>query len=355
MKIHLLATTIALLLPGFAVAAATSSDGLKTTTTPAVVAQAPTVPAITTALGTLGAATVPTAAAVPATPPSTATDGLVASIAMPSPRHRVHHRVSRASAAFDARQRSTIAEHIAENSQAPTSARVNGTATNYQFKDGQIFIVYGGLERITSIDLEPGEEVTGPIQAGDTVRWMVATVTSGTGANLQQHIIVKPTDAGAVTNMLIPTNKRVYMLDLRATQDWYMPSVRFSYPAEDWARTNAVAQQQMHTADVVTPIAATSPEALRFDYRMSGRSYNWKPLQVFDDGTHTYIRMPTNLAATDAPALFVMEGSKPLLVNYRIKGTSDKDSGGATYVVDRLFDKAELRVGTSQVVTIRRR
>lgn len=361
MKLHHLAAAVALAIPTIAIAATSAAPSTDKTS--------PTVPAITAALGTVGATAIPaptstaatqTPAAATApipsptaeTPPPSPT--LAGTSPAPEPHHHYSRRVSRANAAFDMRQRDTIAEHIAANSQSPTTARANGTATTYKFADGQLYIVYGGLERITSIDLEPGEEVTGPIQAGDTVRWLVATVTSGSGAQAQTHIIVKPTDAGAVTNMMIATNKRTYMLDLRATQDWYMPSVRFTYPAEEWARMNAASQVQAHASDTVTPIAASSPESLHFEYRMSGRDYHWKPVQVFDDGLHTYIRMPANLASTDAPALFVIDGGKPLLVNYRVKGTGDQASAGATYIVDRLFDRAELRVGTSQVVTIRR-
>jgi P-type conjugative transfer protein TrbG len=358
MKTHLLAAAIAVLLPAAVVAAPTmtaaATPAVGTSASVVVPAKpasavgvtgvvAPVVPAISDALGS---------ASLAATDPANAVPQI--GFALPALRH--HRRiVNRATAAFDARQRAEVAEHIANNTQAPSNSRASGTSTSYRYQDGQIFIVYGGLERITSIDLEPGEEVTGPIQAGDTVRWMVATVTSGTGTTAQQHIIVKPTDAGAVTNMMIPTSRRVYMLDLRATEAWYMPSVRFTYPAEDWARANAANRQQQHTADMVTAVAATSPEALRFDYSMSGHDYRWKPLQVFDDGTHTYIRMPSNLASTDAPALFVIENGDPLLVNYRVKGTSDRDSAGATYIVDRLFDRAELRVGSRQTITIRRR
>jgi len=105
----------------------------------------------------------------------------------------------------------------------------------------------------------------------------------------------------------------------------------------------------------VVPVAA-SPENMRFDYSIasSSRTRAWTPLQVFDDGQQTYIRMPANLNATDAPALFIIEDGKPLMVNYRVRGVAD-GSNGPTYVVDRLFDRAELRVGAKNRVTIRRR
>jgi type IV secretion system protein TrbG len=311
-------------------------------------AATPPVPSISEAIGDTAPITVDSACK-----PTACTSTNILPMASKKPNRS--SGANRVTTAFDNKQRVEIAEHIALNSQAPSTARASGSATSYKYQDGQIFIVYAGLERITSIDLEPGEVVTGDIQAGDTVRWMLASVTSGAGANAQQHIIVKPTDAGAITNMLIPTNRRVYMLDLRAVADWYMPSVRFSYPAQDWAKANALTQQLERIEDTTTTMSELSPDSLNFNYKISGRSVRWKPLQVFDDGRHTYIRMPSNLAATDAPALFVIEESEALLVNYRIKGTSDSDSGSPTYIIDRIFDKAELRVGENQKLTIQRR
>lgn len=329
----------------------------------------PTVPAISEALRSPAIATATSAEIAASAPaitapissnasacdPTLAPCGVVAAVATaPRPRPMHSHVVSRAEREFDSRQRSEIAEHIAISSQAPSTAYAHGSATSYKYQDGEIFIVYAGLERVTSIDLEPGEEVTGAIQGGDTVRWNLATVTSGTGATAQQHVIVKPTEAGIITNMLIPTNRRVYMLDLRAVSDWYMPSVRFTYPAEEWTRQAAALQAQATREEVAEPVSM-APEALHFDYRISGREYAWRPMQVFDDGVKTYLRMPASLRSTEAPALFVIERGEPLLVNYRIKGTSDSDSAGVTYIVDRVFDRAELRVGTHQTLTIRRR
>jgi type IV secretion system protein VirB9 len=62
---------------------------------------------------------------------------------------------------------------------------------------------------------------------------------------------------------------------------------------------------------------------------------------VFDDGQKTYIEMSLSVKSSEAPALFVMEGSDPLLVNYRVKGDF--------YIVDRLFDRAQLRIGKQSV------
>jgi ParB family chromosome partitioning protein len=73
----------------------------------------------------------------------------------------------------------------------------------------------------------------------------------------------------------------------------------------------------------------------------------WEALQrVFDDGAKVYIQFPSGLAQSEAPPLFVIgPDAKPALVNYRVRGT--------TYIVDRLFAAAELRLGTAPQRVVR--
>ncbi|MDB5711676.1 MAG: P-type conjugative transfer protein TrbG, partial [Sphingomonas bacterium] len=73
---------------------------------------------------------------------------------------------------------------------------------------------------------------------------------------------------------------------------------------------------------------------------------NWRPLRAFDDGRQTFIEFPPSLAVGEAPPLFVV-GPKgdAQLVNYRVSGRF--------YVVDRLFDAAELRLGEKKQAIVR--
>ena len=65
---------------------------------------------------------------------------------------------------------------------------------------------------------------------------------------------------------------------------------------------------------------------------------HWRPDRVFDDGRKVYIQFPARLDQGEAPALFVIgRDGKSQLVNYRMSGDY--------YVVDRLFARAELRLG----------
>ncbi|MFC6842326.1 P-type conjugative transfer protein TrbG [Xanthomonas theicola] len=297
-----------------------------------------------------GAGVVPPAPYTPGGPPLAPATPVVLQ-PTPAPK-KTNYAVDRAKARFDVEQRAQIAEYIGTAEQKPTVAHHAGSATVYSFRDGGIYVVYAGIERITDIALQPGEEVvgTGGPVAGDTARWIIATITSGAGATKQTHIIVKPTDSGIVTNLMIPTNKHVYMVDLRSVDDWYMPSVRWTYPAEELAKLTAENQAAAAKQAVEVPTAAVSPEQLDFNYRIKGR-YDWAPLQVFSDGVKTYLRMPANLNATDAPVLFINEDGKLMQVNFRVKGLANGTTG-PTYEVDRLFDRGELRVGAKHVVTI---
>ena len=86
-------------------------------------------------------------------------------------------------------------------------------------------------------------------------------------------------------------------------------------------------------------------DQLRFRYRIEGDA-PWKPRQVFDDGAKVYIQFPSGLAQSEAPPLFVIgPDGKSALVNYRVRGT--------TYIVDRLFAAAELRLGTAPQRVVR--
>lgn len=295
-------------------------------------------------------ATAPAALPAPLPAPDVMTGPALAPITPSYKPEPLSPRVKKARSAFDAAQRAQVAEYIAEARQAPTSESTfnRGSVAVFPYRDGAIYTVYVGANRVTDIALQPGEVVTGKIQGGDTARWMVEQVTSGSEGGEQVHVMVKAVEPGISTNIFIPTNRRTYMIDVRSMKDWYMPSVSWTYPMDSW-KAQQVSQAREANAE---PLSA-APDRLRFAYTVKAprRARSFAPVSVFDDGAQTYIRMPGNLNGTDAPALFVIEDGKPLLVNYRVKGVADGNTG-PVYIVDRLFDRAELRVGAKNAVTI---
>jgi len=207
----------------------------------------------------------------------------------------------------------------------------------YPYTKGALYQVYTAVNQVTDIALEAGEKLVS-VSAGDTVRWVVGDTTSGEGKAAQVHILVKPIGTDLETNLVITTDRRTYHLEMRSSQSTYMASVSWTYPASELLAL----KKQRAEADVAAAAVADTGvniEQLRFRYRIEGDA-PWRPRQVFDDGAKVYIQFPSGLAQSEAPPLFVIgPDGKPALVNYRVRGT--------TYIVDRLFAAAELRLGTA--------
>ena len=52
------------------------------------------------------------------------------------------------------------------------------------------------------------------MNVGDSVRWKVTPAAQGAGEAVITHVLIKPTDAGLITNLVITTNKRTYIVKL---------------------------------------------------------------------------------------------------------------------------------------------
>ena len=214
----------------------------------------------------------------------------------------------------------------------------------YPYTSGALYQLYAAPNQVTDIALEAGEKLVS-VSAGDTVRWVVGDTTSGEGKAAQVHILIKPIGADLQSNLVITTDRRTYHLEMHSSEKTYMASVSWTYPASQLLAL----KKQRAEADAAAAVVADTGvniEQLKFRYRIEGDA-PWKPRQVFDDGAKVYIQFPSGLAQSEAPPLFVIgPDAKPALVNYRVRGT--------TYIVDRLFAAAELRLGTEpqQVVRI---
>jgi type IV secretion system protein VirB9 len=207
----------------------------------------------------------------------------------------------------------------------------------YPYSDGALYQVYAAPGEVTDIALQPGEQLagTGPVAAGDTVRWIIGDTTSGTGADKRVHILVKPTRPDLVTNLIINTDRRTYHLEMHATDKTYMASVSWSYPQDQLIALHA----RNTAAETQTPIASgIDIAALNFRYRIEGDDPPWRPLRAFDDGRQVFIEFPRGIAQGEMPPLFVIgPNGGGELVNYRVRGNH--------MIVDRLFAAAELRMG----------
>lgn len=238
-----------------------------------------------------------------------------------------------------------VADANRQASQGPSGSAYFNAIVRYGFEPGSLYQVYAAPMRVTDIALEPGEKVLGQPAAGDVVRWVLAIGKSVAGGLEQEHVYLKPTRDGLETNLCINTDRRSYMLELHSYPDTYMAAVQWDYPQDMAARVEAQATEAAALRANSSPVVGL--DTLNFNYavHVDKGEPSWAPVQVFDDGRRTFIRFPQAMLVREAPALFVLRNKETQLVNYRVKSDF--------YVVDRLFDSAELRVGQQDQEIVR--
>src|SRR3546814_10707457 len=91
----------------------------------------------------------------------------------------------------------------------PERATFLNAIQKYAWAEGALFQVYAAPGQVTDIVLQEGEELVGPgpVAAGDTVRWIIGDTVSGSGSSRRVHILVKPTRADIMTNLVIKDRK----------------------------------------------------------------------------------------------------------------------------------------------------
>ncbi|MFN7094740.1 MAG: P-type conjugative transfer protein TrbG, partial [Burkholderiales bacterium] len=244
-------------------------------------------------------------------------------------------------------------------------------------QDGIVRFPYGEYQPVVTcqplnlcdIELQAGEEIQG-ILIGDSQRWNegdqgIPVVYSGAADKLAPHLVLKPSQGGLDTSLMITTSKRTYMIKLKSAFNGYLARAGFYYPQEMIQKfeyqkaairqigTNSTTEVSRVMPEVTMPLIDLAK--VNYGYTISGDEYAWKPTQVFDDGTSVYIQMPEGVGARDLPGLCVIvEGdateTKCEMVNFRYNDHF--------YIVDKLFSTARLINGFddyAQTITITRK
>ena len=134
--------------------------------------------------------------------------------------------------------------------------------------------------------------------------------------------------ADILVDPVITTDRRTYMIELRARESLYMPAVAWAYPAPP------AGQRLTVPAAPIIPAEA----ARNYRYGLTGDKPPWRPISVFDDGRRVYIVFPRGIVQGEMPPIFVLgSDGEPQIVNSRIHQN--------ILIVDRLFGAAELRLG----------
>jgi type IV secretion system protein TrbG len=253
-----------------------------------------------------------------------------------------------------------LATTVASNAQEMTGKEERGVALSRNWRstsgvvtrgpDGKVIFLFGEAQpsvicsplQVCDIELEGGEIVR-DVLVGDTVRWKVEPATSGAAGGQAIHLVVKPSEPGLVTSMVVTTSRRTYHIQLKSHPTQYMARVGFDFPEDISSRLSDI-----NTRMEIDSEAVHAPENLSFAYSLSGNA-PWKPKRVYSDGQKTYIQFPRSLQGQDAPVLFVVSGGQNRIVNYRLKQDM--------MVVDYAIERAILVSGVGwrrQKITIRR-
>lgn len=223
--------------------------------------------------------------------------------------------------------------------------------------------VYCMPARICSVELAPGEAILGRAM-GDPARWLYQELAAGTGDESRVLVAFMPKAFGARTNLVLTTDRRVYTLDLvsadvdendDAPRPHLTERARFAYP-ESWTEVRERAPIDITTeAEQGEDVADVSPN-LSFHYatvepRRRSRRFGWRPI-VYDDGTFTFVRLPSSLATLPA-----IRGIDHAGVPFQLNETYRRSPTGTFIEIPRLINRIELASGTGRdrrIVTVYR-
>ncbi|MBU3641012.1 TrbG/VirB9 family P-type conjugative transfer protein [Polynucleobacter sp. Fuers-14] len=207
--------------------------------------------------------------------------------------------------------------------------------------EGRVLYAYGQSQptvtcaplHVCVVSLMPGEQIN-DLSIGDSVRWLVQTSKAGDSP----VVILKPTEAGIGTNLVVSTNRqRVYYLILESSATKYQPQVGF-YDAADMT-THFEHHEEEELSKQLAP-GKIDPSSLDFGFSCdSSGGDDFKPTRVFSGDGHLYLQMPPNIKSGDLPALFNVSSSNTEMINSRF------DPLKGYLVADGIPSKVKLVVG----------
>ncbi|MDK2126635.1 P-type conjugative transfer protein TrbG [Parachitinimonas caeni] len=222
-----------------------------------------------------------------------------------------------------------------------------GGAVVFNFGESAPTVVCAPL-RICAVTLEPGEVVQGAPHVGDAVRWKISPATSGgdgEGQGKITHLIIKPTEAGLDTNLIVPTNRRTYHLRLVSSQRRYVSHISFAYPeTSDRAWSRAAGRNGLSASGKAgnpdSDLPYLTMESLNFDFKIENKKGKpaFRPKRVLADGQHTYLVMNDNLSSELAPIIVAIdEAGNEQMINFRLKGN--------VFVLDGSYKRLAMMTG----------
>ncbi|MFM2625775.1 P-type conjugative transfer protein TrbG [Vibrio owensii] len=222
---------------------------------------------------------------------------------------------------------------------------VNGKSKPITRGDGSVTYFFGAtLPRVVcsplktcDIQLEAGERISKQgVHIGDNVRWQISPTLSGEGENQITHLIVKPSEVGLSTTLLVATNRRTYSMMLTSRKNDWMPTINFDYPEQIQAEWDSYYTAQTAKKEARSLGGGLSIDDLDFNYDIHGNAA-FKPVRVYNNSIKTILEMPRSVSSGELPTLLVVNAGKREVVNYRYRE--------GKFIVDQLANEIILLMG----------
>jgi len=210
---------------------------------------------------------------------------------------------------------------------------INRTNTIYDYTDNSIYEIYARKNYLTTLRLQEGEKIQF-FAGGDTERWAIEESQGGKGNRPVVFIktSIEEEEDDMLTNIIIVTDRHMYFLNIQLSEEKYNPLVEWRYPNE--------AKIIRETQERNTTVIGTD-DLTKLNY-----GYNWNrnsvlsPMQVFDNGEHTFIVLKDR--TKEMPAIYVKG------VDGQISFVTPKING--KYItIDRVTEEITLELGKQKL------
>ena len=247
--------------------------------------------------------------------------------------------------------KSSRAELISEFTPS-VSMHLDPRIRTFSYSADQVFNLPISVGMHTHIVMGPDEELIETPKLGETVQWRV----TGNARNLY----IKALKDKAITSLSLVTDKRIYQFELRSTTE---PELRIQKLVFDYPELEQAVNVQLNNdgKNIRATLerqetAKRESEAQQDEQFKRSAGYKFKGvgelvnIEVYDDGTRTFVRMPAGVQ--DLPGVFLVDGQSLSPVNYTVERKSisgDRD----ILIIERRSREWLLKLGKAEARIVR--
>lgn len=213
----------------------------------------------------------------------------------------------------------------------------------YEYQPDRVYQVRTGLGITTQIELSPNEKIL-DYSTGFSNGWDLS--------RRDNVFYIKPKNVDVDTNLMIRTATHSYIFELKVVAtDWktleqartrgVQYKITFNYPAD--TSFAGEASKVAEAPELSTALVKGRSYNFGYDYAMRSRTAPWLvPVNVYDDGQFTYIKMSdmTKFPTGNFPAVYMREKEhgEDAVVNTTVEGNTIIVHGTYPYLVIRHGD-----------------